>query len=96
MAGYNNIKQIISGGKNFKCISGRGGWGSFVSFFECKKMPKCQTLCDLEEVATTLHDMRQEGKFEKSTDGSHFYSRLVISTWGSRDLALLTNDLLGN
>ena len=63
MAGYHNIKQIISGGKNFKCISGRGGWSGFVSFFECKKMPKGQTLCDLEEVGTTLHDVRQEGKF---------------------------------
>ena len=45
------------------CISGRGRWVIFVSFFECKKMPKGQTLCDLEEVATTLHDLRHEGKF---------------------------------
>ena len=57
--------KILVAGKisNAICISGRGGWGSFVSFFECKKMPKGQTLCDLEEVATTFHDVRQEGKF---------------------------------
>ena len=56
---------ILVAGKISKaiCISGRGRWVIFVSFFECKKMPKGQTLCDLEEVATTLHDLRHEGKF---------------------------------
>ena len=87
-------KLLVAGKISNVLVAAVGGVVLFPSL-NVRKCPKVQ-LFEIWKKWEQLFMMWDKKESFRNPQMEVSYSRLVISTWGSRDLALLTNDLLGN